>query len=243
MSGLRHGHPTRRGIGLPLGVDESSLILWASGGHIRFPTSTLHHHHAYITSRTQRASLHLQAPPSSLASPRLREKRFSRRRGDARLPAFVHLKPVSSLPYTRRSQALRNKGRRQSKRGIKEIWFFAVLADSKTILELVAKWSSFIPSLTHPLNSGLLSNLFENHLPLYIPTLLSNNSPVESHHVSTPLPLPSPPSLHSHSPFQAPVHSYVQRVTLFPSFEISPPKPPPAQMAFLPGCSNPQPIN
>ena len=32
-------------------------------------------------------------------------------------------------------------------------------------LSCIQKHPSFIPSLTHPLNSGLLSNLFENHLP------------------------------------------------------------------------------
>ena len=68
-------------------------------------------------------------------------------------------------------------------------------------LSSTQKHPSFIPSLTHPLNSGHLSNLFENHLPpsplsfLTTPLLSQiltrhNASTPFSHHVSTPLPLP-----------------------------------------------------
>ena len=85
--------------------------------------------------------------------------------------------------------------RRQSKRGLKEIWFFAVLADSKTILDLAAKWSSSnCPwSIKDPVQytqsqkNPFLSQNSQPPKPPYHPQPLFNHLP------RPPLPPPRPP--------------------------------------------------
>ena len=90
--------------------------------------------------------------------------------------------------------------RRQSKRGLKEIWFFAVLADSKTILDLAAKWSSSnCPwSIKDPVQytqsqkNPFLSQSSQPPKPPYHPQPLFNHLPRPPLPPRPPLFLPTP---------------------------------------------------
>ena len=113
--------------------------------------------------------------------------------------------------------------RRESTRGCKKVWFFAVLADAKTIQEILAKWSSSKcqwsikdPVSTQPQHPSFLAQSSLPPKPPYHPQPLFNylpRLPLSPLHPNPPPPPPPPPT----TPF--PPHSQP------PSSNSPPPQP------------------